>query len=152
VKAVSPDSKVILHIDQGNNKERSREWFDNAVKNGAKFDIIGLSYYPYWLEKKRNYTHSIGDLASNMDELASRYGKDVMVVEVGGEANKARNTYHMLKAVIQKVKEVPNHKGLGVFYWEPEGANIWSHYGLSAWKDNGKPTKALKAFSDEGGN
>lgn len=52
VKAVSPNSKVILHIDQGNNKKPGRQWFDHAVKNGAKFDVIGLSYYPYWLKGK----------------------------------------------------------------------------------------------------
>jgi arabinogalactan endo-1,4-beta-galactosidase len=54
----------------------------------------------------------------------------------------------MLKAVITKVKEVPNNKGLGVFYWEPQGARSWSHYPLSAWGDDGKPTKALEAFKN----
>jgi len=52
----------------------------------------------------------------------------------------------MLTAVIKKTKEVPNGKGLGVFYWEPEGARSWSHYSLSAWGDDGKPSKALDAF------
>ena len=69
-----------------------------------------------------------------------------MVVEVGGEDFKAKNTYDMLLAVQKKVKAVPNSKGLGVFYWEPEGAKSWSHYGLSAWGEDGKPTKALDAF------
>ena len=36
VKAVSPTSKVILHVDQGNNNSRFRWWFDNAKANGAK--------------------------------------------------------------------------------------------------------------------
>jgi arabinogalactan endo-1,4-beta-galactosidase len=54
----------------------------------------------------------------------------------------------MLKAVIAKVKEVPNNKGLGVFYWEPQGARSWSHYALSAWGDDGKPTKVLEAFKN----
>ena len=78
--------------------------------------------------------------------MASRYGKEVMVVEVGGEDTKAQNTYDMLVAVQEKVKAVPNNKGLGVIYWEPEGARSWSHYALSAWGDNGQPTKALDAF------
>jgi arabinogalactan endo-1,4-beta-galactosidase len=69
-----------------------------------------------------------------------------MVVEVGGEADHVQNTYDMLVAVIKKVKEVPNHKGLGVIYWEPEGARNWSGYALSCWGDDGKPTKALNAF------
>jgi arabinogalactan endo-1,4-beta-galactosidase len=146
IKAVSPTSKVILHIDQGNNNDRFRWWFDAATANGAKFDVIGLSYYPYWLEGHPDYTLSIDDLGKNMNDIAAHYGKEVVVVEVGGEDIKSQNTYEMLVAVQQKVKEVPYSKGLGVFYWEPEGARSWSNYALSAWGNDGKPTKALDGF------
>lgn len=149
IKAVSPESKVILHVDQGNNNGRFRWWFDAAKANGAKYDLIGLSYYPYWLEGKPDYTLSIDDLGANLNDMASRYGKEVMVVEVGGEDIKVQNTFDMLVAVQKKVKEVPEGKGLGVFYWEPEGARSWSHYALSAWGDDGKPTKAMDAFIEE---
>jgi arabinogalactan endo-1,4-beta-galactosidase len=148
VKSVSPESKIILHIDQGNNNARFRNWFDNAKKHDVKYDIIGMSYYPYWLEGKPDYTESIDDLGNNLKDMANRYGKEVMVVEVGGEDDKVQNTYDMLKAVIAKVKEVPSNKGLGVFYWEPQGARSWSHYALSAWGDDGKPTKVLEAFKN----
>jgi arabinogalactan endo-1,4-beta-galactosidase len=148
IKAVSPKTKVILHIDQGNNSPRFREWFDNAVAHGAKWDVIGFSYYPYWLKGNPDYTQSIDELGNNLKDMAERYHKEVMVVEVGGEATKPQNTYDMLMAVQQKVKEVPGNKGLGVLYWEPEGAKSWSGYALSAWGDDGKPTKALNAFID----
>jgi len=146
IKAVSPQTRVILHVDQGNNKPLFRTWFDNAQKYGAKYDVIGLSYYPYWLDGNPDYTLSIDDLGSNLIDISARYNKEVMVVEVGGEDTKVQNTYDMLIAVLKKVKEVPGNKGLGVFYWEPEGARSWSHYGLSAWGDDGKPNKALEAF------
>lgn len=146
IKEVSPSSKVILHVDQGNNNERFRWWFDNAEKQGAKYDIIGMSFYPYWLEGKPDYSEVIGDLGYNLRDMASRYGKEVMVVEVGGVDVQPENTYDMLRAVIKKVREVPSEKGLGVFYWEPQGARSWSHYVLSAWGDDGRPTKALDAF------
>ena len=150
IKAVSPQSKVILHVDQGNNNDRFRWWFDAAKANGAKYDMIGLSYYPYWLTGKPDYTLSIDDLEKNMNDMVSRYGKEVMVVEVGGEDVKAQNTYDMLIAVQKKVKAVADSKGMGVFYWEPEGARSWSHYALSAWGDDGKPTKAMDAFLWDG--
>ncbi|CAM3931640.1 arabinogalactan endo-1,4-beta-galactosidase [Pedobacter westerhofensis] len=146
VKDVSPASKVILHVDQGNNNKRFRTWFDNAAAHGAKYDVIGLSYYPYWLEGKPDYTLSINDLSANLNDMAARFHKEVMVVEVGNEDNKVQNTYDMLLAVMQKVKEVPQHQGLGVLYWEPEGARSWSHYDLSAWGNDGKPSEALDAF------
>ena len=146
IKTVSPQTKVILHIDQGNNSARFRGWFDNAKSHGAKWDVIGFSYYPYWLTGKPDYTLSIDDLGNNLKDMAARYGKEVMVVEVGGEAVKVQNTYDMLLAVEKKVKEVPDNKGLGLIYWEPEGAKSWSGYALSTWGDDGKPTKALDAF------
>ena len=149
IKAVSPESKVILHVDQGNNNERFRWWFDAAKTNGAKYDVIGLSYYPFWLTGNPDYTLSIDDLGNNLKDMASRYDKEVMVVEVGGEDNKAQNTFDMLIAVQKKVKAVADSKGLGVMYWEPEGARSWSHYGLSAWGSDGKPTIALDAFLED---
>jgi arabinogalactan endo-1,4-beta-galactosidase len=146
IKKVSPITKVILHVDRGNDNQRFRTWFDSATAHHANFDVIGMSYYPYWLEGNPDYTLSIDDLGSNLKDMAARYGKEVMVVEVGGEDFKVQNTYDMLIAVMQKVKAVPDDKGLGVIYWEPEGARSWSRYGLSAWGANGRPTKALDAF------
>ena len=82
-----------------------------------------------------------------------------MVVEVGGEdgqdsrltaeqnATKIRNTHDLVAATIQKVREVPDNKGLGVFYWEPQGARSWSRYALSAWGNDGRPTEIMDAFS-----
>ena len=149
VKAISPSSKIILHVDQGNNNDRFRWWFDNAEEHGAKYDIIGMSFYPWWLDDKPDYKEVIDDLGNNLIDMANRYNKEVMVVEVGGEDVQPNNTYNMLRAIIQKVREVPNNKGLGVFYWEPQGARSWSHYALSAWGKDGRPTKAMDAFLEE---
>ena len=148
VKKVSPVTKVILHIDQGNNTARLSSWFDHAITYKTRFDIVGLSYYPYWLTGNPDYTLSVKDLSISMNLIYSRYGKEVMIVEVGGEDFKTENTFDMLEAVKKIVKAVPYHKGLGLIYWEPEGAASWSHYGLSAWGKDGRPTKALQAFTD----
>ena len=148
IKTVCPTSKVILHIDQGNDNARFRWWFDNAKVNGAKYDVIGMSYYPYWLSGSPDYTLSINDLGNNLLDMVTRYGKQVMVVEVGGLDTNSQNTYNLLMAVQQKVNAVPNNNGLGVLYWEPEGAKSWSGYSLSAWGSDGRPTIAMNAFSD----
>ncbi|WP_179232772.1 RICIN domain-containing protein [Paenibacillus rigui] len=81
--------------------------------------MIGMSYYPYW--DGVDYTQNIAAFSSNLNDMGSRYGKEVMVCEVGGLENDPTNTYNMLVAVQNAVKAVPNGKGLGVFYWEPEG-------------------------------
>jgi arabinogalactan endo-1,4-beta-galactosidase len=148
VKAVSPTSKVVLHIDQGNNNSRFRYWFDKAKTHGAKYDVIGMSYYPYWLVGSPDYTLSINDLGNNMLDMVSRYGKEVMVVETGGLDTKPQNTKDMLVAVINKLQAVPNNAGLGLIYWEPQASRNWGQYPLSAWGTGPtpKPTIALDAF------
>ena len=143
-KAIDSSIKVVVHIDKGNDNARFRWFFDNARTNNVKYDVIGLSYYPYWINS--DYTATISDLQNNLNDMVSRYGKEVMVVEVGGDFTLAQNTYNMLAATINAVKNVPNHKGLGVIYWEPEGEKSWSGYQLNCWQSNGKPSIALDAF------
>jgi arabinogalactan endo-1,4-beta-galactosidase len=146
VKAVDKNIKVIVHVDEGNNNAKFRKFFDNATEQKVKYDVIGLSYYPYWI--KKDYSETIADLQFNLIDMAKRYGKEVMVVEVGGEDDKVQNTYELLAATIKAVKNVPNNKGIGVLYWEPQGARSWSHYALSAWQEDGKPSPALDAFKE----
>ena len=144
-KAINNAIKVVVHVDQGNNNARFRTFFDNATTNNVKYDVIGMSYYPYWLGS--NYTASIADLEYNLKDIASRYNKEVMVVEVGGDFTLVQNTYDMLVATIKAVKSVPDNKGLGVIYWEPEGEKSWSGYQLNCWQSDGKPSPALDAFA-----
>lgn len=145
-KAIDPKIKVIVHLDEGNNNEKFRWFFDQATLFKVKYDVIGLSYYPFWI--KKDYSETISDLAFNLNDMVSRYGKEVMVVEVGGEDDKPQNTFELLTETIKAVKAVPNQKGLGVMYWEPQGAKSWSGYSLSAWQSDGKPSMALDAFKE----
>jgi arabinogalactan endo-1,4-beta-galactosidase len=146
VKAVNTKIKVIVHVDEGNNNAKFRWFFDNAKANAVKYDVIGMSYYPYWI--KSDYKVTIADLANNLNDMASRYDKEVMVVEVGGDFTLVQNTYDMLAATIKAVKAVSNNKGLGVIYWEPQGEKSWSGYQLNAWQSDGKPSPALDAFKE----
>lgn len=145
-KAIDPKIKVIVHVDEGNDNKKFRKFFDNATARKVKYDVIGASYYPYWI--KKDYTTTIDDLKNNLNDMVTRYHKEVMVVEVGGEYDKVQNTKEMLEATIKVVREIPNGKGLGVIYWEPQGEKSWSGYSLSAWQPDGKPSPALDAFKN----
>lgn len=146
VKAVLQDAKVIIHLDQGDDRKRFIDFFDQHQANGGKYDVIGVSYYPYWVQK--NYKETIENLMNNLNEYIERYDKEVMVCEIGGEDTAVEDTYDMLKEVIERVRKIPEGKGLGVFYWEPQGAFSWSQYKLSAWGSDGRPSKALAAFRE----
>jgi arabinogalactan endo-1,4-beta-galactosidase len=144
VKSVDPGIQVIVHLHNGHDHGLYRWFFDQLNAHGGRYDIIGLSYYPFWTEK--DYTATIDALGRNLNDLVARYGKPVMVVEVGGRDDQPENTREMIGAVLEKVRQVPENRGLGVLYWEPQGAFSWSKYGLSAWGNDGRPTSALEGF------
>ena len=76
VRAMEQDIPIVLHLDNGCNNQMYQEWFDNYFANdGEEFDIIGMSYFPY--------RHgSLADLQYNLNDLAKRYGKDMIVTGV----------------------------------------------------------------------
>jgi len=83
-----------------------------------------------------------------MNDMISRYGKQVMVVEVGMSVTAATTCQSFLTDLITKTRSIANNNGLGVFYWEPECYNNWQGYGLGAFDNTGKPTVAMNAFAN----
>jgi arabinogalactan endo-1,4-beta-galactosidase len=79
-----------------------------------------------------------------MQDMVSRYGKQVMICEVGFAENDPTDAEEFLKDIIAKTQSVSG--GLGVFYWEPECYNNWQGYGSGAFGSNGEPTAALYVF------
>lgn len=141
VKSVSPTTKVIVHTSNGFDNSLFRYMYDGLKNNGAKWDIIGMSLYP----STTNYTTYDAQCLANINDMVSRYGTPVMIVEVGMEADQPSITRAFLTDIITKVNSVSNAQGLGVFYWEPEAYN-WQNYGLGAFDNTGKPTIAMDAF------
>ena len=142
IKAVDPAIKVIVHISNGFDNNLFRWNLDGLKNNGADFDIIGLSLYP----TSANWSALNSQCLTNMNDMVTRYNKEVMVVEVGMSWDQATACNSFLADLIAKVKSVTNGKGLGVFYWEPESYNNWQGYSLGAFDNSGKPTVALDAF------
>lgn len=74
VREELPQALVMVHLDNGGNHQLYRDWFDHFFDFGGECDVIGLSYYPFW--------HGTMEmLKANMDDIAPRYGKALMVVE-----------------------------------------------------------------------
>ena len=141
VKSVFPYAKVIVHVQSGNDNSLFRWIFDGLKSNGGKWDVIGMSLYP----TSDNWATMNADCLTNMNDMISRYGKEVMVCEVGMSRNSPEQAKSFLSDLITKLKSIPSNKGLGIFYWEPE-AFQWQGYTLGAFDDSGKPTAALDAF------
>src|SRR3972149_10342518 len=48
VREVLPDAKIMIHLNDGGNNATFRKMFDKLESASLDYDIIGLSYYPYW--------------------------------------------------------------------------------------------------------
>lgn len=128
--------RIMIHIDRGGDNSGSREFFDQLLAQNVNFDIIGLSYYPWW-------HGTLSDLKFNTDDLARRYGEEIVVVETSypwtlnwndnthnriglesqlhpGYAATVEGQTNFLSDLINLVRNIPNNKGVGLFYWAPE--------------------------------
>lgn len=131
------------------------------------FDVIALSYYGYW--------HGpLSDLQANLDDVAARYGKPVLVAETAyahtlagddGLANNVATADQLvdgysatpagqaanLRDVMNVVEAVPGGRGLGVVYWEP----AWTAVKGSGWdpadpgSGNARENQALFDYGDK---
>jgi len=143
VKSVFPSVKVIVHVSNGYDNSLFRWMFDGLKANGGKWDVIGMSLYP----TAANWATLNSQCAGNMNDMVARYGKEVMIVEVGMSWDQATVCKFFLDDLIVKTVSVTGSKGLGVLYWEPEAYNSWQGYTLGAFDNSGKPTAALNAFN-----
>lgn len=77
VKAVSPDTQVIIHLAEGA-KYSTYTWALDLYKEaGAKFDILGASYYPAWSD---NTVEGCVDFCNKVYE---KYNMPIMIMETG---------------------------------------------------------------------
>ena len=143
VKSVFPSSKVIVHISNGYDNSLFRWMFDGLKTNGAKWDVIGMSLYP----STANWSTLNAQCLANMNDMVARYGKEVMIVEVGMSWDQSAACKSFLDDLITKTVSLTGSKGLGILYWEPEAYNNWQGYTLGAFDNSGKPTNALNAFN-----
>ncbi len=150
VKACCPECRVVTHINCGSDYQRSARFFDTFFALGGQTDIMGFSYYPYWVRMK----HDERKLHDDMTRLAQKYHSPLMITEIGGPENEEEETYQLLVSAVRALKAVPDGQGLGIFFWEPEvGADLLpDHYILGAArlvKENCLQfTKAMSAYAD----
>jgi arabinogalactan endo-1,4-beta-galactosidase len=142
-------------LDNGFDEDLYNWNLDILKNNGAKFDMIGMSLYPYWAELYHNKTaeQTISGCMANIQKVKSKYGCDVMIVETGmlcaDEQGKLANAtvleegYQHLARIIKESKAVGCK---GVFYWEPECKP--GQYKLGAFTEDGRPTKIMDAFKE----
>lgn len=151
VKAVYPDAQVIVHLDKGQDADTYNWFFDLLNANGGRYDIIGMSLYPEietgsgssWKVSLDN--KAIDDCIANIKALNMKYGKKIIMSEIGFHYTNYRGGSATLTKFL---KEFSSGNVLdGIFYWEPE-APEQEGYKKGAF-DNNRPTPLFDAFLEK---
>ncbi|WP_424348228.1 glycoside hydrolase family 53 protein [Kocuria sp. CH-021] len=167
--AASPASppRIMIHLHGGGDSRSVGRFLEKAQDHGMTFDVVGVTYYPFW-------NGSLDQLGRFLHFVAERYDRDVLVVETGypwtlddpahcsnvvDEAEdlptprshpptpKGQSAYFEdLRAVLQSV---PDGHGLGFVVWEPAwlpdvrlAGNVCNRYAaltLFDWHGNALP-------------
>ena len=147
VKKVFPKAEVIVHLDGGCDPNRYHCIVDGLRQYGAKWDMIGLSVYPYWDQRAKLTTsddETLEKCIANMNALYERYHTKMMIVETGYEVARPEEGKAFLKRLISAAATQTGGHCEGVFYWAPE---LETHYRLGAFKDH-RPTAIMEAFTE----
>ncbi|TAJ13590.1 arabinogalactan endo-1,4-beta-galactosidase [Marinilabiliaceae bacterium JC017] len=154
---------VMVHIDQGANKEKTAYFFNHLVNQyHVKFDVIGLSYYPWW-------HGTLAELRDNLEFISQTYSQDIIIVETAYYANgfypepgesvlgyqpfppTEQGQYDFLVALRKTVNGLEEVKG--IFYWQPDGLNLPAsdvHYlGRSLFSPEGEALTGISVFKEE---
>ncbi|HTT92368.1 MAG TPA: glycosyl hydrolase 53 family protein [Acidimicrobiales bacterium] len=135
---------IAIHTDLGggetpygaNDTEKSQYFYSQLESYGVPFNVIALSYYPL-------YQGSLSGMRATVDNLASRFGKPVVLAEteyswtlangdalgndtwqpsqlVDGYPASPGGQLSFVNDELSILAAVPNGLGAGLFYWEPE--------------------------------
>lgn len=149
VKEIYPEAEVIVHLDNGFDQELYDRVFDGLRENGAKWDMIGMSVYPYWAIEGKfrpDADSTIRDAIANIRHLKEKYGTDVMIVETGFDAREPSEGKALLARLISDAHAATDGACRGVWYWAPE-INADEAYHLGAFA-NDRPTGIMDAFRE----
>lgn len=162
---------IMIHVQDGGSVDKTERFFTLITENGVTdYDIIGLSYYPYW-------HGNFADLKENINNLTDKFEKKVLVAETAypftnenaddtpnmigtdeteevGFAPSVENQKLVTELVMNAVADCEG--GIGIFYWEPVwlsikgagavrgGGNAWENQAMFDFE--GKALESLKAF------
>ena len=158
-----PRAKIILHTERVAKMSIMLNFYNQMRDKQVDYDIIGLSYYPYFHGALSVISNALNNVANNYPD------KDIMIVETGysyhykvGDMDYSSTwplTYEGQRKytadLVARIK--PYHQVKGLFWWFPEaneyglGGSLWNilhvndnWYNAGLWDhETGKATPAL---------
>ncbi len=126
-RAQEPRPLIMVHYDNGADAVGNKEFFENIESYGIQFDIIGLSYYPWW-------HGTLLEFRENLLTLINHFDQDIILVETAYNWRPSEYTEEgdlapfpetpegqeqFLKSVHETMINIPSLRLKGIFWWEP---------------------------------
>lgn len=169
VREECPDAQIIIHTDRPNNTGYNSYYYNKLIQNGVDYDIIGLSYYPFWhgylnseqvadKQDKNNLVNAINNLKTlfpnkrvHIVECAYNYQywpsqgvnydtRDAWPCSVQGQ-------YDFVKDLVDNLKPLTNVDGIN--YWFPEDAGNGDYVNWTTKEGLVEETWSNRGFWDE---
>lgn len=153
---------ILIHAATGGNRVGSYNFYRNILIKGVEFDVIGLSYYPWWHGTLDQFEETLYYLSTKLD-------KDISVVETAYYSNNwypepdewvlnvrpypptEQGQFNYMKELAKRLKKYPKVKS--VFYWKPDELDIPEskvpYLGRSLFDKGGNAFKGISAWGPE---
>lgn len=153
------DVPIMIHIDKGGDLTATSKFFSKIEQNNVEYDVIGLSYYPWW-------HGTFSDLEKNLKWLSDNKEQDIVIVETAYYSNgyypepgnwvidyqpyppNEQGQYNFLTTLDSIAHNYPKVKG--IFYWKPDGLEIpesgVTYLGRSLFSKDGNAFMGISAW------
>ncbi len=123
VKAVDSTIRTMIHIENTKSASGVVSWVKSARNQGVAMDIVGLSCYVAFQGQPPVWNTAFTTLANTFTDLS------FVIAEYNPERTQAN----------QIMRDLPNGRGLGTFFWEPTQGGEW---GTSLFTSSGTTLRA----------
>lgn len=152
---------IMIHAATGGDVNASYQFYKNIIQRGVEFDVIGLSYYPWW-------HGTFMELEANILYLSQQFIQDFSIVETAYYSNNwypeptewilsvqpypptELGQYNFLLELAQIMKR--HQRVQTIFYWKPDGLKIpnsdINYSGRSLFDEDGNALKGITAWKD----
>jgi arabinogalactan endo-1,4-beta-galactosidase len=153
---------IMIHAATGGDLVESDNFYSNIIKRDIDFEVIGLSYYPWW-------HGTFEELEKNLLFISAKYRQEISVVETAYYANgwypepaewvldvqpyppTEQGQYDFMVDLAQRISKFP--KVTSLYYWEPESYTVPGSeipfLGRSLFDPNGNAYKGIYAWKPE---
>lgn len=121
----APRPLIMIHYDNGADVEGTRKFFSKINSYNINYDIIGLSYYPWWHGNLLEFRRNLLSLVNNFEkgiilvETAYNWRESEYINTPAPFPETPKGQRNFLESVVEIMLGISSPEIKGIFWWEP---------------------------------